>query len=118
MPTPNRNIRVDDEQWERWQAAAEERGYALSDFIRACVEEVLTEGGLQPKPFVTRSGKILSNEDIQKLADEAERGYDPKDFKQRTNADAEDRSVRGRTITAGDLAPKDVTPRFKPDKKK
>lgn len=39
--------------------------------------EVLTKHYNEPmEPFVTRSGHVLTDEDIEALADEAERGYD------------------------------------------
>lgn len=111
MATPVRTLRVDDETWARWQASAEDRGYALGDFIKACVEEVLQTGGL-PKQTVwkTASGRVLTDADIQKLADEAERGYDVEQLKARPRRDW--------PPGVGDLARKDVTPVFKEGKKK
>lgn len=41
MNTKIRGIRVDDEQWARWQAAAEQVQMSTSDFIRLAVERTL-----------------------------------------------------------------------------
>lgn len=35
------------------------------------------------RPYVTESGRVLTNEDIRELAAEAEQGYDPEKFRQR-----------------------------------
>lgn len=39
--------------------------------------------------FVTASGRVLTDADIQELADEAERGYDPDSFTPLSEAEAE-----------------------------
>jgi hypothetical protein len=36
------------------------------------------------RPYVTKSGRVLSDADIEALADEAERGYDVSELKERT----------------------------------
>jgi hypothetical protein len=35
------------------------------------------------EPYRTKTGRILTDEDVQALADEAERGYDPANFTER-----------------------------------
>jgi hypothetical protein len=38
VATRLRNIRVDDERWERWQKAARKEGMDTSEFVRAVVD--------------------------------------------------------------------------------
>lgn len=52
----------------------------------------------EPPQYKTRSGKILTDEDIQRLADEAERGYDPKEFRQRKREQVQEAQRRLRTM--------------------
>jgi len=47
--TPLRNLRVDDETWDRWEAEARDRGYSLSEFIRECVETQMGDAETTPK---------------------------------------------------------------------
>jgi hypothetical protein len=68
-------IRADDETKARWEEAAAEHSTSVSEFVRAAVEEKIA-GGVKPSSFRTKSGRILTGEDIQALAAEAERGYD------------------------------------------
>ena len=41
MPTPLRNIRVDDETWQRWQEAAQKAGIDVSELMRRAVGHVV-----------------------------------------------------------------------------
>jgi len=51
------------------------------------------------QPFTTKTGRVLSDADIEALADEAERGYDVQDLKRRR---------RGRPLLGS--APAEVVP--------
>ncbi len=51
------------------------------------------------QPFTTKTGRVLSEADIESLADEAERGYDVEDLKRRR---------RGRPMLGS--APAEVVP--------
>ncbi len=53
----------------------------------------------RPKPYTTKTGRVLSDADIEALADEAERGYDVEDLKRRR---------RGRPMLGS--APAEVVP--------
>lgn len=79
--SPKFELRLDDATRERWQAAADVEKVALGTWIKEACEQVLALGPKEPPVFRTRSGKVLTEADIQALADEAERGYDLKDFK-------------------------------------
>jgi ribbon-helix-helix CopG family protein len=60
------------------------------------------------KPYTTKTGRNLSDADIEALADEAERGYDVEELKQRR---------RGRPLLGS--APAEVVPvRLDPDLKR
>jgi len=60
------------------------------------------------KPYSTKTGRNLTNTDIEALADEAERGYDVEELKQRR---------RGRPLLGS--APAEVVPvRLDPDLKR
>lgn len=48
------------------------------DMAEAIVHEVFGR-----QPLITKSGKVLTDEDIERLADEAERGYDIENLKER-----------------------------------
>jgi hypothetical protein len=67
-------VRADEETKARWEAAAAEHSTSVSEFVRAAVEEKIA-GGVKPMPFRTKTGRILTDADIKKLADEAEHGY-------------------------------------------
>lgn len=59
----------------------------------------------KPKTYVTKTGKVLTDEDIEKMADEAERGYDVAALKPRR---------RGRPMLGN--SPSEVVPvRLDPD---
>jgi uncharacterized protein (DUF4415 family) len=59
----------------------------------------------KPKTYVTKTGKVLTDADIEQLADEAERGYDAETLKSRR---------RGRPMLGN--APSEVVPvRLDPD---
>lgn len=59
----------------------------------------------KPKTYMTKSGKIITDADIEQLADEAERGYDVEELKSRR---------RGRPMLGS--APSEVFPvRLDPD---
>jgi CRISPR-associated endonuclease/helicase Cas3 len=61
----------------------------------------------EEKPYRTKSGRVLTDADIEGLADEAERGYDVEELKTRR---------RGRPLLG--TAPADVVPvRLDPDLK-
>lgn len=51
--------------------------------------------------LVTKTGKVLTDEDIQQLADEAERGYDPASFQPRHAVAA---AARDEGMTRADVA--------------
>jgi predicted HicB family RNase H-like nuclease len=34
-------LRVEDEKWERWKAAAEKRNISIAAFVISCVEDAL-----------------------------------------------------------------------------
>lgn len=61
------------------------------DAFQAAIAIVAEAGGFEP-PVVTATGKVLTEKDIQALADEAERGYDvsllKNGFPERPGADA------------------------------
>jgi hypothetical protein len=44
--------------------------------------ERMSETG-EPGTYRTKTGRILTDEDLEALADEAERGYDPESLKRR-----------------------------------
>lgn len=69
-------IRADAETKARWEKAAAASMTSLSEFVRAAVEEKI-ERGVEPPVLRTKSGRVLTDADIEALADEAERGYDP-----------------------------------------
>ena len=37
-PTPIRPVRIDDQTWQRWKAAAEELGVSVTELIKAGVD--------------------------------------------------------------------------------
>lgn len=69
----------------------------------ACsLDTVMTD---KPKTYTTRTGKVLTDADIERMADEAERGYDVEELKSRS---------RGRPMLGS--APSEVVPvRLDPD---
>lgn len=85
--SPNRNLRVDDETYARWQAAAADAGYSLSEFIRAAVDDHLGRPDPEPvPPPLDAAGPPLSN-DVGKATVQddggAFRGPDPKPERKR-----------------------------------
>jgi len=61
----------------------------------------------KPKPYTTKTGKVLTDSDIEAMADEAERGYEVETLKARR---------RGRPMLGA--APAEVVPvRLEPDLK-
>ena len=65
-------------EWERLPEIARQ-GLELESYRQGFIHGWVTgrEGfDLAEEPYVTKTGKVLSDSDIEALADEAERGYD------------------------------------------
>ena len=72
--TPVRNLRVDDELWYAALARARSEQFTLAEVVRTFLRAYVA-GGITP--YVTATGRVLTDADIAALADEAERGYNP-----------------------------------------
>lgn len=85
--------------WGGWDLVLDGHLYHVCSYHLTCFLSVCENGELMgeirmralgaPEPvevteekFATKSGRVLTDADFQALADEAERGYDPKDFEE------------------------------------
>jgi hypothetical protein len=48
VATPQTTIRIDDETKARWTAHAKDDGYTFSEFVKACVEDVIARRSEAP----------------------------------------------------------------------